>query len=113
MFCIFRVYSQHGNQGKTFSSHEKIRAFEKNDSNQEKIREFYWPNIESAQSVIFFSCRVYALDEWLFSEEIPPYLSVAEMHDRKPLTLNTAIGLYRENAIAIQKASGDSNGGNV
>ena len=30
-----------------------------------------------------------------------------------PASIFVYIGLYRENAIAIQKESGDSNGGNV
>ena len=41
---------------------------------------------------------------------IGPTLMNKEIRDcRTPLP----IGLYRENAIAIQKESGDSNGGNV
>ena len=35
------------------SSQEKVWEFEKNASNQGKVREFDWPKRESGQSVIF------------------------------------------------------------
>ena len=70
-----------------------------------------WPNNLDPPLALMFKLYFYFLNEvWMYCDgHFDENFFVTDCDDFN----SHSIGLYRENAIAIQNESGDSNGGNV